>query len=233
MRLHAERGERQLVDIALGLARTDARRVDDHLEQVVEPGHHGPPARLPLAHVVGEERGAHAVAAQRRDEVHHRRVRLEMREVHLAEAVEREALGQLALDKAGELVLGKLAALPAVHRVLADRLCDALDRPAELGERQPRLALVGAKATLERGRQDPAEIRDESARSRPIGHGRGSRTVTVSMRKRRRSQRRPARRRSSRVGGSSKRRPTTSVMNPGVTRNAPPKITITPSCTSR
>src|SRR5215211_8929744 len=41
------------------------------------------------------------------------------------------------------------------------------------------------------------------------------------------------RRITARVGGRSRSSPTTSVMNPGVTRNAPPKMTSTPSITSR
>ena len=36
-----------------------------------------------------------------------------------------------------------------------------------------------------------------------------------------------------RVGGSSSSAPTMSLQNPGVSRNAPPKITSTPSSTSR
>ena len=54
--------ERQLVDLGIGLAHPDERRVDDQLEDLVDREHRAP-QRLPLAHVVGEER--HAVARGR------------------------------------------------------------------------------------------------------------------------------------------------------------------------
>ena len=155
--------QRELVDAPLRLAHAHEGRVHHQLEDLVELGQLGAPERLPLAHVVGQQRGAQAAAAQLGQVADHRRVRLDPLEVEVAQARQVEPGVELLLEPARELGLGDLAALEHVQRVLAVGLGGALHRAAELLERHAGLLLVGEEAGRERGGEHPAEVADDGA----------------------------------------------------------------------
>ena len=89
LRRGAEPLERDLVDPRLGLPASHERRVDDHVEDLVDREHRAP-VRLPLADVVGADRHLVAAAAQLAHVIDHPLVRLEVLEVARAEPVERD-----------------------------------------------------------------------------------------------------------------------------------------------
>ena len=170
------RSERELVDLAPGLAHPDERRVHHHLEDLIDLGELRAPQRLPFAHVVRQQRHPHAAVAQRAHAVDHRLVAIEVLEVRLREAVELGAVAEGALDAGEELRLADPAALQLVERVRPARLLGELcHRLAEIGDRDARVLLVGEERAQERRGQHPAEVRDHGTDQAASG---SSRTVS-------------------------------------------------------
>src|SRR5215204_5121817 len=173
----AEALERELEDPRVGLAHADEGGVDHHLEELVDLAELRAPERLPLANVVREQRGAHAVAAQLADELDHRRVRLEVREVEAAQALQVEVVLEVTLHPRAKLTLADLTALEHEQRVVAVLLGGVGHRPAELPAGHPGLLLIGEEAVLKRRGEHAAEVADE----RPFAHaaaGGSARTIS-------------------------------------------------------
>ncbi|MEJ7716408.1 MAG: hypothetical protein WKF31_00005 [Thermoleophilaceae bacterium] len=95
----------------------DEGGVHDHLEDLLDVWDLRPPERLPLAHVVGEQGGAKSGLARLAHALDHRRVRVQVLEVDLAEAVERDPGAEVGLEAAEELALGDPARLELEQRV--------------------------------------------------------------------------------------------------------------------
>ena len=166
----AEPLERERVDRGVGLAQADESGVHDQLEQLVDLRQLRAPERLPLAHVVREQRRAHAAAAQLADEVDHRRGSARSRSKKSARRRARsKPLSRCRWIRARNSALRDLAALEHEQRVVAVLLGARAHRRAELLERDARLLLVGEEAGLERRREHAAEVADQHVSSRGGG----------------------------------------------------------------
>ena len=179
----AEPGAREAVDRGVGLAQTDEGRVDDELEELVD-GEDRAPARLPLAHVVRQQRGAVARGARAGGEVEHGLVRAQRGPVALGELVHGDGpahLGrQRAADPVQEVGLGHPPELELVDGVGAVGLCHRRDRAAEGLEGNARVVLEGGEAGQQRRRQNAADVADQ----RPEAPGRRDRRRRRHVRRR-------------------------------------------------
>ena len=151
----SSRVERQLVDLAVGLAHADERRVDDRLEDLVDRQLRAP-HRLPLADVVGQHRHPVARVAQLAPSASIiGSFGLQRLEVDLLEAVQRRPVAELGLEAVAEHVeealLGDPPALELEQRVRAVELLGAgRHRPPELLSVDPGVVLEGGEGPEQR-----------------------------------------------------------------------------------
>ena len=139
--------------------------------KISSTGQHRAPQRLPLAHVVGQQRHPPAAALELAHQLDHRLVRVQRVEVDLAEAVQLGSVAELGLERVREPVeevrLGDLARVSSSNSGCSpSRSATAcIARPSASTE-IPVSSWKAANELDQRRRQHAAEVGDRRPRSR-------------------------------------------------------------------